>query len=356
MFMRVCFIALEYFGWGRYGGIGKATRDTASGLVGQAFEVSVVVPLSVGERRHERVDGVDVYGFKLHEYPLPGGLLREIDADIYHSQDPTFGTWLAKRALPERVHLLTCQNPKTDEDWEKVNQFYPARRRIYNKLVEPRVKNCVKELDKVYCQAKYISEKAKSLYELDYNPGFLPNPVVVSNEPPEKAEDPTVLFLGRFDGEKNPERFMEMATRFHDVNFIAAGASHNSEYDRILRKKYGDLDNLRLVGFVDGEEKERLLDESWVLVNTSVSECLPVSFLEASAHGCSILSPHDPDRFASRFGYHVKSGSLDEGLRWLLSDENWRHRGLQGYLYVNEFHEVKKVIDLHITEYEKMVS
>jgi len=46
----------------------------------------------------------------------------------------------------------------------------------------------------------------------------------------------------------------------------------------------------------------------------------------------------------------------DEGLRWLLSDENWRHRGLQGYLYVNEFHEVKKVIDLHITEYEKMVS
>jgi glycosyltransferase involved in cell wall biosynthesis len=107
---------------------------------------------------------------------------------------------------------------------------------------------------------------------------------------------------------------------------------------------------------VDGEKKQRLLDESWILVNTSVSECLPVSFLEAAAHGCAILSPHDPDGFASRFGFHAESENLEDGLRWLLMDDNWRQRGFDGHRYVGEVHEEKKVINQHIAEYEKMMN
>ena len=106
--MHVCFIALEYFNWGKYGGIGKATKDITNGLTKQRLKVSVVVPLGPGQRSYECVDGVDVYGFPLIEYPFIGGLLKGIDADIYHSQDPTLGTWLAKKTCMSRVHLLTC--------------------------------------------------------------------------------------------------------------------------------------------------------------------------------------------------------------------------------------------------------
>lgn len=68
------------------------------------------------------------------------------------------------------------------------------------------------------------------------------------------------------------------------------------------------------------------LRESWVLVNTSVCECLPVSFLEAAAHSCAILSPHDPDGFATRFGNNVVDGGYASGLRWLL-EGNWSEAG-----------------------------
>jgi hypothetical protein len=146
--MRVCFIALEYFAWGKYGGIGRATRDIASGLVKRGIDVSVLVPLGVSQRRYECVDGVDVYGFPLAEYPLISGLLRGVDADVYHSQDLSMGTWLAKKSCPG-LHLLTCQNPKTREDWAKVNQFYSLRRRIYNTAIDPLIKRCVKDLDHV---------------------------------------------------------------------------------------------------------------------------------------------------------------------------------------------------------------
>ncbi len=89
-------------------------------------------------------------------------------------------------------------------------------------------------------------------------------------------------------------------------------------------------------------------------MNTSVSECLPVSFLEAAAHGCAILSPHDPDGFASRFGFHVRD-SYEEGLEWLLSGDNWRRRGETGWKYVSEHHEIGAVIDRHLEVYGELL-
>jgi glycosyltransferase involved in cell wall biosynthesis len=109
-------------------------------------------------------------------------------------------------------------------------------------------------------------------------------------------------------------------------------------------------------GFVGGPGKLRALERSWVLVNTSVSECLPVSFLEAAAHGCAILSFVDPDGFASRFGIHVKGLDLESGLRWLLEEDRWRELGERGHAYVSEVHEKERVIDLHLKAYEALLA
>ena len=351
--MRVCFISLEYFGWGKYGGIGKATRDIASGLVQRGVDVSVVVPLGVDQRNIESVDGVDVYGFPLSGYPFIGRIFRRINANIYHSQDPTLGTWIAKNSCTEAIHLLTCQNPKSSEDWKKVNKFYPTRRLIYNQLIEPHITKSIKKLDHVYCHARYTIEKTRRLFDLPYEPSYLPNPVFVPNNLPLKSSVPTILFLGRFDGEKNPEGFLRLAEKFPEIKFIAAGSTRNLSLDQRLRRRYAGVGNLSMPGFLDGMDKERVLNASWVLVNTSVSECLPVSFLEAAAHGCSILSPHDPDGFASMFGLHVSHMGLRDGLAWLLEDERWKKRAARGYEYVRENHELTKVVQLHLDEYRK---
>ena len=82
-----------------------------------------------------------------------------------------------------------------------------------------------------------------------------------------------------------------------------ATRARNSDVDKQLRSKYRDTPNLELAGFKVGFEKDKILEKSWILVNTSVSEGLPVSFLEAAAHHCAILSPNDPDGFTRNFGY-----------------------------------------------------
>ena len=355
MDLSVCLVASEFFGWGKHGGFGRVTRSLGAGLAERGVEVHVVAPKGEGQGDIERVEGMTVHGFPVHHYPFTAPLYRRCDSDVYHSQEPSWGTIIARGTMPERRHAVTCQNPRTREEWERVNRFYPLRRRAYNALFAESLGNAVRGVDGVFCQAKYIRPKVRELYGLEADPVFLPNPVEVPRGRPAKADRPTMCFLGRFDREKRPELFFELAKEFPGVRFVAAGEAHDAARDRRLRERYGGRVNLELPGFLDGDEKSSVLGESWALVNTSVSECLPVSFLEAAAHGCAILSFHDPDGFASNFGYHAPEGGLREGVRWLLEGERWRGLGERGREYVSRVHERERVLDLHLEAYEALL-
>jgi glycosyltransferase involved in cell wall biosynthesis len=356
MDLSVCLIATELFAWGRYGGFGRCTRTIGRALSERGVDVSVVVPRGNGQKPIEELDGMTVYGFPLYRYPFTGPIYGRIDADVYHSEEPSWGSTLAMGTMPGRKHMVTCQNPKTVEDWDAVNRFYPVRRRLFNSILGGALRDAVRRMDAVYCQSKHAIPKAKGVYGLRADPSFLPNPVEVPPSRPEKADEPTVCLLGRFDGEKRPELFFELARRFPEVRFIAMGRAHDEDRDGWLRRLYGGIPNLEMPGFVEGREKSRLLEESWILVNSSVSEGLPVSFLEAAAHGCAILSFHDPDGFASNFGFHVREGGLDRGLIYLLEENRWRDRGEKGREYVSDVHEVGRVTDLHVEAYEALLT
>jgi glycosyltransferase involved in cell wall biosynthesis len=351
MGLHICFLTLELFNWGRYGGIGKITRDLGRNLVKQGLEVCVIMPAGVDQRPVEMLDGMKVYSHKLWKYPI-SRTYKKINADIYHSQEPSWGTIKAHKMHPKSVHITTIQNPKTSDDWKRVNRYYKFRRKVFNKIYYGKIKKCLQKQNKVYCQARYTIQKTRNLYNLSYDPTFLPNPVKIPKGEPKKSIEPLVCFLGRFDGEKQPEHFFKLSKKFPKVKFIAAGKSHNRDNQIYLEKIASGIPNLTLTGFINGEEKKKLLESCWILVNTSISECLPVSFLEAAANKCSILSYHNPDRFSSRGGIHVNN--LETGLKFLLEGELWRKKGKEGYLYVKEHHDLEKVVKKHIIEYKKL--
>jgi hypothetical protein len=151
MDLSVCLVSTESFGWGKYGGIGRITRDIGAGLVEKGVDVAVVVPKGEGQGAIEDVEGMRVHGFPLYSYPLTRSIYRECDADVYHSEEPSWGSIIAMREMHDRVHVLTCQNPKTRDDWEQVNKFYPLRRRLFNELFSGRLRRAVREMDEVYC-------------------------------------------------------------------------------------------------------------------------------------------------------------------------------------------------------------
>jgi glycosyltransferase involved in cell wall biosynthesis len=359
--MRVCLIAVEIFAWGKYGGFGRDTRVIGKELVKRGVEVSAVVPRRGDQKPVEELDGIKVYSYQPKDLISSKEIYRRIDADIFHSMEPSFSTYLALKSKPERKHMVTFLDPRNVNDWitelrlPTVNPMQVFLNWLYED--NPLVSTAVRRLDARYAAAHFIAPKAKSKYGLNQTPGFLPTPVEVPDEI-KKDKVPTVCFISRWDRRKRPEVFFELVKAFPRVKFLAAGQSRDSDWDKYLREKYGDLPNLEMLGFInqfEGKKLWEILSRSWVMVNTAAREGLPNALKEAAASGCSILSAVDPDQFASRFGYLADRNDFEQGLDELLKDDNWKTRGLKARQYVNEEYELKKSIDKHILIYQKLL-
>jgi hypothetical protein len=98
--MRVCLLSMEIFAWGKHGGYGRATRIIGRELVRRGVEVSAVVPLRGNQRPVEQLDGIHVLGFSPRTPWQAAKLIRECNAEIYHSQEPSFTTYLAQQKMP----------------------------------------------------------------------------------------------------------------------------------------------------------------------------------------------------------------------------------------------------------------
>lgn len=363
--MRVCLICSQIAAWGKIGGFGTATRALGGGLARRGVDVVAVVPrrAQYGQCKVERLDGMTVYGVEPIETLASGRIFRELDADIYHSQEPTLASWWAQKAVPERIHVVTCRDPRTWRDHLIELRYTNYKRRLLAPVsmlyeASPWVKAAVRRADAVLMPApSALGERIRHLYGLAIQPRFAPYPVETPARQPVKSADPFVLFVGRFDRRKRVELFFELAHAFPDVHFAAVGASHDSRYDYQLRRRAQRLSNLHLVGFVPRFGTPNVSDyygRAWVLVNTSVREGLPYTFPEAAAHGTAILSALDPEGFASRFGYQVSDGDYVAGLRWLLENNRWREKGEAAAKFVAANWNEAQCLDRHLELYAEL--
>jgi len=354
---------MEIFAWNKYGGFGKATRIIGKELVKCGIEVSAVIPRRNGQREFEVLDGIKVFSFHKTNPFYARKLFKKCNADIYHSEEPSFGTYLAMKEMPEKIHLVTSRDTKFFNDWvrEFINPSFNKIQVLANYLYEDNyfVKRSVRKANRVFCAAKFLNGKVSKKYSLKNAVEFLPTPIEVPKKEILKSGFPTVCYLARWDKRKKPELFFQLAESFPEIKFIAIGKGRNNNYDRYLRKKYSGLKNLKMTGFInqfETDELSKILETSWILVNTATREGLPNAFLEALAHKCAILSSLNPENVTERFGYFVKNDDFKEGLIKLLDNDNWRIKGEQGQEYVKENYELSSSIKQHIKIYQNILN
>ncbi len=359
--MKVCFISTEIFAWGKYGGFGRATRLIASELAKKGIEVSAVVPIRENQNKFELLDGIKIYGYPIYNPLKSISILKEIDADIYHSEEPSLGTYFAQIAKSKKAHVVTFRDTRLFYDWliefknPSLNKFQVLSNFFFenNILVARAVRNATA----VYSTADFISEKATQKYKLNEITGLLRSPVKVKDEV-KKSETPRALYLGRLDKRKRPEKFLELAKDFPSVEFFVVGKSRDENYQNYLLNKYQKYSNIKFCGFVDqfsSDEFSKILGSSWVLVNTALREGLPNAFVEALAHKCAIISSVDPDNITSRFGIKVENDNFAGALQKILLNDDWKTKGVNGYKFINENFSIEKIIYEHIKAYNSIL-
>jgi glycosyltransferase involved in cell wall biosynthesis len=359
--MKICLISVEIFAWGKFGGFGRATRTIGGQLVKRGHQVCAVVPRRQGQRKIEELDGMMVLSFSPFFPWSAWKLFKKCDAQIYHSCEPSFGSYLAMKAMPGRKHIVTSRYPRDFHEW-KVDFQLPSLNKlqvILNYLYESNylVRSCIPRMDAVFTTSRHLIPKVKSMYGLKVTPQFLPTPVSVPDSI-RKSAKPTVCYLARLDRRKRPELFLDLAKNFPNVKFIAMGKSRDKKYDKYLRSKYANVENLEMTGFVNqftSDLHSRILEKSWIMINTAAGEGLPNAFIESAAHKCAILSSVDCEGFATNFGYFAKNDDFREGLTYLLENHHWKERGERGYEYIKNTFELNRVIDLHSKAYRIIV-
>lgn len=146
--------------------------------------------------------------------------------------------------------------------------------------------------------------------------------------------------------------------------YVLGQTFRDKDINSKVMSKYANINNLHFMGHVDGKEKEEFLKGARILVNTSIHEALPVSFLEALSYGAVLVSNRNPDDLTSKFGIWV-GNVLGDGFdkidlycnaicKIMEDDKFYLEKAIKGMDYIRKNHNIQKFInDLRKIIYEE---
>jgi glycosyltransferase involved in cell wall biosynthesis len=178
---------------------------------------------------------------------------------------------------------------------------------------------------------------------------------------PVKGEKNCVLWVGRSAEFKRPEKFIALARKFAAQRFVMVcqRATGDKNYEQLVRriKIVPNIEFHEQVGF---GEIDVLLARAKVFVNTSDAEGFANTFIQACKGGIAILSLNvNPDSFLDKYDCGVCCGgdenNLAEELKKMLEDESWEQLGQMGRKYVEENHDITKIIERYKEIFSQLI-
>lgn len=156
----------------------------------------------------------------------------------------------------------------------------------------------------------------------------------IINEPfdfkKEKTHHPIVLWVGSISYIKQPQIFLKLAKLVPEAEFIMVGPKNEAEnqFFKQIMQESKRVPNLKYEGFVPPSEIDIYYRCASILVNTSIYEGFPMSFIQAWLNYVPTVSLNvDPDGIIERekLGFHSKSfGKLVHDVRVLVMNEEMR--------------------------------
>ena len=365
--IKVGLIIDEFFGGAGtgYGGYGCLAREYISKYI--PYEnIQIDVLLGKGKKKLSttiyHVDNVNLYKLPKIKW-LAKYWLKKQKYDIYLSIELTNDWVLKNETNPNTKLILWIQDPRPQYEWDEIKTmtlmpepcYY--QQRIYDLVNKWYNKSRIKFISQAYC----LKQKAIDLYNLDKNVPitYMPNPIVVDDNFDVKTykKENKIIFLGRLEDVKRGWLFCEIAKKLPEYEFHVLGKANISKEKNLeVFEKYKDIPNLHFEGLVVGEQKKQFLKDAKILINTSIHEALPVSFLEALSYGVCLVSNRNPDSLTERFGIwtgDVLGNGFDkvdlyvDAVKKIMEDEEYRQNVAENAReYVSQNHSIKNFTEM----------
>lgn len=333
-------------------------------LARRGFRVTMVT-LDYGQDDHAEVKGVTVRKMYRPDEGLPvvrflhprlttlWRVLRDVDADIYYQRTSAALTGFMAMFC-QRHGRKSIYSGASDVDFQRGKQEIDLARDRW--LFEYGLKH----VDRVFVQ----NENQRRSLRQDYaREGVLiPNCYAA----PEGATpaDPRgyVLWVASVKPQKRPELFLEMARRLPQHRFVMIGgpdaSGRGQAYADGIKAACAALPNVEYRGFLPYVEADRQFSGARVLVNTSLYEGFPNTFLQAWARGVpSVAFVDTGSRHAGAPAYDVAS-DLDDATarvaRLMGDDAHWQATSARVHEHFRAAHSPEAVLALYERELEAL--
>jgi glycosyltransferase involved in cell wall biosynthesis len=253
--------------------------------------------------------------------------LREIRPDVIYQRIACGYTGItAHYARRHGARLIWHVSSDTDVIRERLRGGSNALRRYLEKLsIEYGIRHAHHVVVQSDAQARMLERNyARTADAVVAN--FHPEP----QETIDKTGPLSILWVANLKPLKQPEVFVRLAERLRElrgVRFVMVGAPPEREarawYDKLLRR-IGAVPNLEFLGQKTHGEVNQLLARAHLLVNTSLHEGFPNTFIQAWMRQVPVVSLNiDPDGVLEREAIGVHAGSeeaLADAVQKLVTD------------------------------------
>jgi len=328
----------------------------ARALAGAGYRVSMIC-LDFGQPQGVLLDGVTVHKAHRPDAGLPvlrfvhpritamWRAMRAVDADVYYQRCSAMLTALvavfcrsySKRSIFASACDLDFLPGRQPIRYLRDRWLYERGLALVDRIV---VQN---ETQQRNCRAHYGRESTQlpSCYEL---------PAGVS-----PGTGDCVLWVGsiREPDYKRPELFLELARRLPQRRFVMIGGAGGEGgthacFERI-RNAATALPNVEFTGFLPLARVEPYFDRARILVNTSVHEGMPNTFLQAWARGVPTVAFVDTGaRLRGEPLYQVVEGveeAVGEVERLFTDEAHWARASARCREYFGSTHSPSRVLE-----------
>jgi glycosyltransferase involved in cell wall biosynthesis len=331
------------------------------------YRVSMIC-LDFGQPQGAVVDGIPVRKTYLPDAGIPvlrffhprltsvWSALREVDADVYYQRSA--GMLTAVMAQFCRRHgKRSIYAGASDMD------FMPRKQQIRFARDRWLFERGLSQVDRIVVQNKAQLESCRVHYgrEATLIPSCYALPELCK---PARGE--AVLWVGTVHDYKQPELLLELARRLPNRRFVMIGGSaapgerlHPGYYEAI-RDQAAKLPNVEMIGFLPLEQVEAWFDRGRVLVNTSVYEGMPNTFLQAWARGIPTVATVDVGARLNGKAVYEKFTRIEEGAaeieRLCTDDLHWARASVRCLEYFNREHSSNEVLRRYTRLFDELTA
>ena len=342
--MKICFCSYSIPKY-KVGGAERQMFNMAKELVERGHEVHMTTKKFSDEQPwDEEVEGVKVHAFTDEsKFKIVSSYLKALnraDADIYHNRVATSITGLTAlfAKLKRRKFVYTMAHEK-----EFSEEFIDDKLSVYRKYSYLfGIRNAERVVTLSKDMKKGLKEKIGIDSEVIYS-GYR------ERDPPEWEEkEDLVVWIGRFVEWKRPEKFLELADKVEDDRWrFALIGFGDEEYEKELKDKAEDIDNLDYVGEIEPGDDWEWYRKAKLVVNTSTKEGFPNTFIQSWMMGTPVASLEvDPDGFIEKNDLGVK-GKIKE-IRDEIVDNKLKSKGEKARKVFEDRFRIEETVEKHL--------